>query len=843
VADGDVSLRYRLLGSDEGASRAMDKVGRSAQGLHTRMTAVGVAIGGLAAGGIAALGALGVGAVKTGLETASGLQQAEIGFTTMTGSAVKAKAFVGQLATFAAATPFEMPGLVDAARTLMGVGVSAKQVIPTLTAYGDAAGALGIQQDAFQRIMIAVSQSISAGKIKLGDMNQLANNGLPVWKLLSEAMHKPVPEIQAMISHGQLLSADVLPKLQAQMTKDYGGSMAKQSQTLGGLWSTMTDTFRLGMANVLMPLVPLLQAVLPGAMTALGNAFKGLADGVRSGIGFFQQIGPSLNKAFGDPKTTSDVNALRATVSKAFSQIWAAVGPVLRQIWQTIQTQVVPAWMAFEKAMIPVVNFFVRTLAPKVKVTMAAVLSVIDGALKIIAGLFNILAGLLSGDWSRMWAGIKQVASGAWQAIGGIFRAGVATVTGIFGVLVGALRKLGSNIMQGLLEGIGKAKDAVLGKISEIANGIKDKFASVLHIFSPSRVMMKLGRDVINGVTEGLKQAAPQAYATIEAFAKRIGDMKVTAGVKSAIQDSAITNGAILHVFMGQLDTLRDKTKDQRQAFDDLVKARNDYANSLTQGITGGGSIAGIQLAKDETDSEGNVTKKADKVGSFVADLKAKAEAIRNFNDNVSALRAAGLSQAVLQQIQAAGLETGGALATALTAATPDAIKSINDLGTQITDQSTLMGKGWASDMYDSGIKAAKGLLQGLQSEESQILKAIRQLAQNMVAEIKRTLKIKSPSGVMADEVGAMIPAGLVAGIQGGAGGVASAMRSLVAIPSMGARIGLGGSIAATGGGGGDTHVHLHVQHGIVGDPAQVGAFISEAIRRSGARGSGLTFA
>jgi hypothetical protein len=34
-------------------------------------------------------------------------------------------------------------------------------------------------------------------------MNQLANNGLPVWKLLSEAMHKPVPEIQDLISHGQ----------------------------------------------------------------------------------------------------------------------------------------------------------------------------------------------------------------------------------------------------------------------------------------------------------------------------------------------------------------------------------------------------------------------------------------------------------------------------------------------------------------------------------------------------------------------------------------------------------------------------------------------------------------
>jgi hypothetical protein len=91
-----------------------------------------------------------------------------------------------------------------------------------------------------------------------------------------------------------------------------------------------------------------------------------------------------------------------------------------------------------------------------------------------------------------------------------------------------------------------------------------------------------------------------------------------------------------------------------------------------------------------------------------------------------------------------------------------------------------------------------------------------------MVAEIKATLKIKSPSGVMADEVGAMIPAGLIAGIQGGAGGVASAMASLVRVPQVGAvGVGLGQSIATGGVRGQVTNINLHIQHGIVGDPAR----------------------
>jgi tape measure domain-containing protein len=475
-----------------------------------------------------------------------------------------------------------MPGLVDAARTLMGVGVSAKQVIPTLTAYGDAAGALGIQQDAFQRIMIAVSQSISAGKIKLGDMNQLANNGLPIWKLMSEAMHKPVPELQAMISHGKLLSADVLPKLQAQMEKDYGGSMAKQSQTLGGLWSTMMDTFRLGMANALMPLVPILQAILPGAMAALGNAFKGLADGIRAGIGFFQQIGPSLHKAFGDPKTASDVNTLRATVTNAFTQIWAVVGPALRQIWQTIQTQVAPAFQSFVKAMIPVVNFFVKVLTPVVKTQMQAVLSIIDGVLKIISGIFNVLAGILTGNWSKVWAGLKQITSGGIQVVMGLIKHLSAGIVAAFNGLGPKMREIGKHAMVGLGKGIVENAPMALNPASAIGGKIGDVISGALGIHSPSRVTMKIGQNVMAGLEIGLRQRAPSVYAFLERFAQRIGDMKVTAGTKNILEKLVVNLADDMQRATSKLDKVKDQIKAQQAKVADLIKARNDYAAQLS---------------------------------------------------------------------------------------------------------------------------------------------------------------------------------------------------------------------------------------------------------------------
>lgn len=237
---------------------------------------LGAAAGTAAKAGIGALVGFGGAAVTMGVKTAASLEQAQIGFSSLMGSASKAKDFLADLKSFAASTPFELPGLIDSSRKLIGVGLSAKDTMATLQAFGDTAGAVGVGQEAFSRIILATSQSISAGKITLGDMNQLMENGLPIWKLLSEAIGKPVPKIKDMITHGKLMTNDVLPKLRAQMEKDYGGAMAKQSQTLNGLWSTLMDTFNLGMADVITPLMPMLKDGLAGAIKLVGDVTAGI---------------------------------------------------------------------------------------------------------------------------------------------------------------------------------------------------------------------------------------------------------------------------------------------------------------------------------------------------------------------------------------------------------------------------------------------------------------------------------------------------------------------------------------------------------------------------------------
>jgi hypothetical protein len=76
-----------------------------------------------------------------------------------------------------------------------------------------------------------------------------------------------------------------------------------------------------------------------------------------------------------------------------------------------------------------------------------------------------------------------------------------------------------------------------------------------------------------------------------------------------------------------------------------------------------------------------------------------------------------------------------------------------------------VFGKDMADLMYDSGKDAGKGFLAGLKATEKALAKQMAKLATDLVKQIKKALKIKSPSGVFRDEVGKQVVLGMAHGI------------------------------------------------------------------------------
>lgn len=74
------------------------------------------------------------------------------------------------------------------------------------------------------------------------------------------------------------------------------------------------------------------------------------------------------------------------------------------------------------------------------------------------------------------------------------------------------------------------------------------------------------------------------------------------------------------------------------------------------------------------------------------------------------------------------GVENGSSYAQALAKSDAKTIKAINSTQNQINSASKAMGNTAANAMYSAGINAAKGLINGLNSQKNNLKKQLRAL-------------------------------------------------------------------------------------------------------------------
>lgn len=271
-------------------------------------------IGGLAAKGALALGSIGAAGVAMGLNTASGLQQSQIAFETMLGSADKAHSMLDDLANFAKTTPFEFSELVPASQKMLAMGFSADKVLPILTTVGDTAAGLGAGSEGVNRITTALGQMQAKGKISTEEMMQLTELGIPAFQILADKVGMTVPQLQDMMSKAGGVGAqqlfqqgglDFLIEGLQQGTEHvagFGGMMEKQSHTFGGAVSNLKDTVEQGLAKAVMPLLPFATTVATKVGDAIGPIFDGVVGGL-SGLGariqpFLGPIGDAIGSVW-----------------------------------------------------------------------------------------------------------------------------------------------------------------------------------------------------------------------------------------------------------------------------------------------------------------------------------------------------------------------------------------------------------------------------------------------------------------------------------------------------------------------------------------------------------------
>lgn len=218
-------------------------------------------------------------------------EQTSVAFQTMLGDANQAKALLGQLSAFAAATPFEFPEIADAGKKLLAFGVAASDIEPSLRRIGDIASGIGAP---IGEIAELYGKAKVQGRLFAEDINQFQGRGIPVLGELAKVLGVSEAQVKSMVEKGKVGFPE-LQKAFENLTGEGGkfaGMMARQSTTIAGLFSTASDT--------VMQLGRDILGISQTGEVRVGSLFEKMRNGIADFIEVAQKVTPAILEFFTD---------------------------------------------------------------------------------------------------------------------------------------------------------------------------------------------------------------------------------------------------------------------------------------------------------------------------------------------------------------------------------------------------------------------------------------------------------------------------------------------------------------------------------------------------------------
>lgn len=360
-------------------------------------------------------------------------------------------------------------------------------------------------------------------------------------------------------------------------------------------------------------------------------------------------------------------------------------------------------------------------------------------------------------------------------------------------------------IVVGFFKGMAGGLGGLFGKVKDVfgMKGVSGVAFKVLDAQSPSKVFVRLGQYVIHGFIKGLIGGKEKVAATwkdlherlmqevedtksrIDDFKAKLKDLeehpkknadaiaKLTAKLNGAKAELAATTGALDLMKNGldkqhdhlirlskrydeytvRLDKANQKLKEAKQVRDDYNKSTQESYNKLPD------------MAADTTLSD------------YETRLKKQIIDEQSFNDVMEQLAKMGLDDKTYKELVDKGPDMLP-FAEQILAGGKSAVDELNSMDKQLRSQAIAMGKEASAELYQAGVDAAQGVVNGLREKRADIAKEMRRIAHILVAELKKELKIKSPSQVF-DDLGQFTGKGLARGINKSVPHVQKATRAL----------------------------------------------------------------
>jgi tape measure domain-containing protein len=350
--------------------------------------------------------------------------------------------------------------------------------------------------------------------------------------------------------------------------------------------------------------------------------------------------------------------------------------------------------------------------------------------------------------------------------------------------------RLGVAIVTGMVKGIGGGISAVATAAKNLAKGAFDAAMGFLDAHSPSKLFMKVGSYITKGLVIGLVGGYPEVKATLDklktyftdnaASIKRTLDSQkrhlavlqrarhpnkkaIRAQKKAVAQSQSEYNRLVaaqkatnaqmarqqtkLLTLSKQYDTVTAKLKAATDALNEAKKVRDDFQKSTTDKFN----------VLPEIDENTTLLGYMDQIRKQTGDVE-------KFKATLDKLRAMGMDDASYQKFLDEGIGSQQFL-DQIIASGPAAVAAINDLNAHLASAAGALGSKAAHDLYDAGVNAAQGIVDGLAKQQKTIEKMMTNIATAMLKAIKKALGIKSPSKEF-EKVGKWSNEGLAKGLE-----------------------------------------------------------------------------
>lgn len=514
------------------STKQINKWGKDAEkGLGGIMDGIGR---GIAVVGTAA--AAGFGALITGsVSGASSLEQYRNTLNIVMKDQEKAAQTMAWAVDFANKTPFETDSVVEATVKLQSYGLEAQKVLPSV---GDMAAVMN------KDIMQAVEAVADA---QTGELERLKEFGITKQMIVDQG-NKIMKGKELVNSKGQIVDQENFNKaLFSLMDERFKGGMEIQANSLKGLWSTVTGTFKTTLAT--MAGISATGEIVVGGLfdkikTKIKEVVEKLSEWQKNGT--LEEWATKAEKAFNTFWAVAEIvfNGI-FTAGKFIVDNWGLIGPIL--------AGVLAGFLAFK-----VVTGILNTIKIAQK-ALNLVMVANPIALIVLAIAAMVVAGvLLYKNWDTITAKAKEL----WAKLGEVWESIEATASGIWKSITDSLSKTWNGIKE---------------TASTVWNGIKEFFRKwgvdlLLIAIGPVGWSVLLIRKLAEN-WESIRQTALNIWTSI-----KTGIANIWSNIISAVAPAALN----------LYNTVKSKLEDLWNYIKSIPSQALQWGKNIIQGLISG---------------------------------------------------------------------------------------------------------------------------------------------------------------------------------------------------------------------------------------------------------------